>query len=183
MSSPDLVSRIAARNKARVDRLALDIIEKGIDAAIEFAQEAIEGKGEIGLAYRRLVALAIAELSPDDPALWHNHDVNLLLREHCALAIEKGEGLPPALRTFAATAMLQSIPAKPKGRPSDFWQQSIARWVLRDLKLAGIAVYESDGSNGKAPFTGVEVLTKVLAIEERTLRKWWQDRDKKVRDI
>ena len=49
MSNPDLASRIAARNKARIDRLTLDIVERGIDAAIEFAQKAIEGNGETGL--------------------------------------------------------------------------------------------------------------------------------------
>lgn len=183
MSSPDLASRIEARNKARVDRLALDIIERGIDAAIEFALEVIEGNGETGSTYRRLVAQAIAELNPDDPVLWQNYDANLLLREYCALAIEKGEGLSPALRAFAATALRRSIPAKPKGRKGDPWQESIACWVMRELKLAGIPVYESDGSNGKAPFTGVGVLTKVLAREERTFRKWWQKRHKKAWDI
>lgn len=183
MSSPDLASRIAARNKARVDRLTLDIFERGIDAAIEFALEAIEGKGETGSTYRRLVAQAIAELNPDDPVLWQNYDANMLLREHCALEIEKGEGLSPALRTFAVTALRRSIPAKPKGRTGDSWQQSIARWVLRDLKLAGIPVYEGDGSNGKAPFTGVEVIAKVIAMDQRTFRKWWQDREKKDWDI
>lgn len=183
MSSPDLASRIAARNKARVDRLTLDIVERGIDAAIEFALEVIEGKGKTGLAFRKSAALAMAEISPDDPVLWSNHDINLLLREHCALAIKKGEDLSPALRTLAATALRRSIPAKPRGQPSNLWLRMLVCSVLRDLKLAGIPVYEGDGSNGKAEFTGVEVITKVLEIEETTLHKWLQKRDKKVWDI
>jgi hypothetical protein len=51
------------------------------------------------------------------------------------------------------------------------------------LRDAGVPVYYGDDAVGTAQFTAVEVITKVIEIEERTLRAWWQKRVDFLGDI
>lgn len=183
MAKIKITDRIAARHKTRIDALAQAIREDGFDAAIKYAETILEGDGSTAHDFRKTAAIAMAALTPDDPALWDNHDVNTILRKVCAEAIANAEALSAPLRKFAATALLKPIPAKRKGRPSDQWQRILVCAVLEDLKLAGIPVYQSDESNGKAPITGVQIVMKALPLEERTLRGWWQSRLKIAGDI
>lgn len=175
-----VAERIAKRNKARIDALARAIEERGLEAAMEYAQAVILGNSNSSQAYRSSAALGLLELLPEDRIPWQDHEVNMILRGLSAELIAKGQKLPPALCAFAAKALLMSPPAKRRGRPSDTWLRELVYVTLRDLKLAGITVYEGDGSNGRADFTGVQVVFKVIEREERTLRKWWQDRSKEA---
>lgn len=178
-----VADRIAASHKRRIDALAYAIQKDGIDAAIAYAQSVFEGKGGANEIVRNHLAIAYVELCPDDPAIWDDHELNTNLRAICAEAIASGDALSEALRAFASMALMKSIPAKGRGKPSDPWQRSLACIVLQDLKLAGVPVYQSESSNGKASFTGVQIVRKYLVVEERTLRGWWQSRPKVVRDI
>lgn len=175
MSNRDLRSRIAARNKARVDTLALAIKERGIDAAIEFAKEAIDDTSDVGHAFRCNAALALIELQPDDQAVWRDHTINVILRQHCASAIERGEALSPALRAFAAKALVQTAPPKGRGRRNDQWVQVLAIAALRDLSAAGVPVYHNGSTD--AAFYAVDAVAAAMGVKERRLRDWWQDRD------
>jgi hypothetical protein len=181
MSGPDLPGRIAARNKARIDQLAIDIIERGIDAAIEFSRASIEGEGEVGKASKRSAGLALLELQPDNPAIWSNHELNVLLREHGAQLIANGEPLTPALRVFAARALTVPPPPKRKGRPSNQWTQVLAIAALRDLAEAGVPVYHNGSTD--AAFFAVDAVAAAIGIKERSLRDWWQDRKRIFGDI
>jgi hypothetical protein len=173
-----LADRIAARNQARIDALAQAIKRDGIDAAIEYAQSALEGEGSTNLSYRKLVAMQIFELNPSDPAIWNDRELNTILRSICAEAITSGEALSEKLRTFASLALMESIPARRRGQPSDMWQRHLVLAVLRDLNLAKIPVYHGTASNAKANFTGVQIVREIMPLEERTLRDWWQSRPK-----
>lgn len=183
MPKTKITDRIAARHKARIDALTQAIRKDGLDAAIKYAESILEGDGSTAHDFRKHAAVAMAALTPDDPALWDNHELNTILRKVCAEAIANGDALSAPLRKFAAAALLKPIPAKRKGRPSDQWQRILVCAVLEDLKLAGIPVYQSDESNGKAPITGVQIVREVLSLQERTLRGWWQSRPKIAGDI
>ncbi len=178
-----IVSRINARNKERIAALAQSIEQGGISAAIEFAESILLGDSSPIKELRANAALVLLQHAPEDPAIWHDYEVNMLLRERSAELTAQGQKLPTALCAFTAKALTMPLPAKRRGRPSDAWLRELVYVTLRDLKLAGIPVYEGDDSNGKAAFTGVQAVTKVIEIEERTLRKWWQSRSKEAWDI
>jgi hypothetical protein len=178
-----IASRINARNKKRITALAQSIEQSGVSAAIKFAESVLLGNSSANKELRANAALMLLQLAPEDPAIWHDYEVNMILRERSAELIAERQKLPTALCAFAAKALRMSLPPKRRGRPSDAWLRELVYVTLRDLKLAGIRVYEGDDSNGAAAFTGVEAVTKVIEIEERTLRKWWQGRSKEAWDI
>jgi len=183
MAKIKITDRIAARHKTRIDALAQAIREDGFDAAIKYAESILEGDGSTAHDFRKTAAIAMAALTPDDPALWDNHNVNTILRKVCAEAIANAEALSAPLRKFAAAALLKPIPAKRKGRPSDQWQRILVCAVLEDLKLAGIPVYHGDGQDTDAPFYAVDAVATVLGNKERTIRAWWQQRAKVLGSI
>jgi hypothetical protein len=178
MSELKIADRIAARNQARIDALRLAISRDGIQPAIDYAQSVLEGEGSTNLSYRKLVAMQIVELNPSDPAIWNDRELNTILRSICAEAIVSGEALSEHLRAFASQALMKAMPPRRRGQPSDLWQRHLVLAVLRDLKLANIPAYYGESSNGQAKFTGVQIVRKIIPLEERTLREWWQSRPK-----
>ena len=178
MSELKIADRIAARNQARIDALRQAINNDGIQAAIDYAQSVLEGEGSTNLSYRKLVAKQIVELNPSDPAIWNDRELNIILRSICAEAIASGEALSEHLKAFASQALMKAMPPRGRGQPSDLWQRHLVLAVLRDLKLAHIPAYYGESSNGQAKFTGVQIVRKIIPLEERTLREWWQSRPK-----
>jgi hypothetical protein len=178
VSELKIADRIAARNQARIDALRLAINRDGIQAAIDYAQSVLEGEGSTNLSYRKLVAMQVVELNPSDPAIWNDRQLNTILRSICAEAIASGEALSEHLRAFASQALMKAMPPRGRGQPSDLWQRHLVLAVLRDLKLANIPAYYGESSNGRAKFTGVQIVRKIIPLEERTLREWWQSRPK-----
>lgn len=167
--------RIERRNQARIASLAISIKDRGIDAAIEFAKSAVDGTSDVGHAFRRNAVLALFEHQPDGQAVWRDHTINVILRQHCASVMERGEELSPALRAFAAKALVQPAPPKGRGRRNDQWVQVLAIAALRDLSAAGVPVYHNGSTD--AAFYAVDAVAAAMGIKERRLRDWWQDRD------
>ena len=173
-----IADRIAARNQARIDALAQAINRDGIEAAIEYAESVLRGEGSTNLKFRKLRAIQIVELNPNEPAIWHDRELNTILRSICAEAIASGVALSEHLRAFASQALMKSVPAKRPGQPSDLWQRHLACTVLRDLGLAGVPVYHGDGQNTDADFYAIDAVAIALGNKARTIKAWWQDRTK-----
>jgi hypothetical protein len=178
MSKLKLADRIAARNQARIDALRQAIKRDGIEAAIEFADSVLKGEGSTNLNFRKLVAVQVVQLNPDEPAIWYDRELNTILRSICAEAIASGEALSEHLRVFASQALMKSIPAKGPGQPGNPWQRHLACTVLRDLGLAGVPVYHGDGQTTDADFYAIDAVAIVLGNKARTIKAWWQDRTK-----
>lgn len=183
MSELKIADRIAARNQARIDALRQAIKTDGIEAAIGYAESVLKGEGSTNLNFRKLVAIQVVQLCPDEPAIWNDRELNTILRSICAEAIASGEALSEHLQAFASQALMKSIPAKGRGQPSDLWQRQLACTVLRDLGSAGVPVYHGDGQNTDADFYAVDAVAIVLGNKERTLRGWWQQRTETLGDI
>jgi hypothetical protein len=178
MSKLKIADRIAARNQARIDALRQAIKTDGIEAAIEYAESVLKGEGSTNLKFRKLLAIQVVELNPNEPAIWDDRELNTILRSICAEAIASGESLSEHLRAFASQALMKAMPPRGRGQPGDQWQRYLVLAVLRDLNLAKVPVYHGEASNAKANFTGVQIVKRILLIPERTLREWWQSRPK-----
>jgi hypothetical protein len=178
MSKLKIVDRIAARNQARIDALAKAIKRDGIEAAIEYAESVLKGEGSTNLNFRKLLAIQMVQLCPDEPAIWNDRELNTILRSICAEAIASGEALSEHLRAFASQALERAIPARGRGQPGDPWQRYLVCTVLRDLRSVGIPVYHGDGQNTDADFYGIDAVAIALGNKTRTIKAWWQERTK-----
>lgn len=170
-----LADRIAERTRARVEALAFDIADRGFAAAEDYARRAFEAADGPMADLRSACAIALVEHLPRDPAI-ESPAVDATLRQHCAEAIAAGESLSPALRTFAARAMLVAPKSAGKGRPAALsaWQRVVAAQVIRDLQDAGIPAYHGDGTDSDALFYGTDPVAAAIGVKERTVRGWWK---------
>lgn len=173
-----LVERLRERQRVRIAALRKDINEKGIDAAIEFADTQLRQSDAVASQAKVDLAFAIIGIFPENPDQWKwGAEVDQLMRQRVSDLLFEGSELPPELSLFAAQAIMHRPKTKTRGQPTDKWRQATACQIMLHLKDAGIPVYYGDDALGTAPFTAVEVLTKVMEIEERTLRYWWQKRE------
>lgn len=172
-----LADRIAERTRSRVEALAMDIAERGFVAAEEYARSAFDESNGPLADLRLTCAIALVEHAPGDAAL-HDPAIDSLLRKHCSDTIASGESLSPALRDFAAKAIL-TVPAKAgKGRPaaSNAWQKLVVIQVIKDLQEAGIPAYHGKGTLADALFYGTDAVASALDVSESTVRSWWRSR-------
>lgn len=170
-----LADRIAERTRSRVEALAFDIADRGFVGAEEYARSAFRAADWPMADLRKACAIALVEHMPSDPAI-ECPAVNALLRQHCAGAIAAGESLSPALRAFAARAMLVAPKSAGKGRPAALsaWQRVVAVQVIHDLQDAGIPAYHGDETGSDALFYGTDAVAAALGVKERTVRGWWK---------
>lgn len=169
--------------KARIDILSSDLRNRGFEAAVEFAKNCVFEADEAFTVMRLNMALAVVELSSDDKIVYQNHDMNLILRQHCAGKISIGEQLSHKLRVFAARSLIESPPSQKRGRPTSRWTKILALGILRDLRTAKIPVYHGDQTSADAQFYGVDAVAAAIGTDERTLRGWWQKRAELLGDI
>jgi|GEM_PF-2971850 hypothetical protein len=172
------------RQRSRIEALKRDIRDKGIDGAIEFADAALRDNASSSIQAKTSLALELINLFPDDPTKWGwdaETDRNLRLRS--SELLKNGSAIPPELGLFAAWAILQAPSERRRGRPSNKWQKTAICQIMLHLRDAGVPIYYGDDAVGTAQFTAVEVITKVIEIEERTLRAWWQKRVDFLGDI
>jgi hypothetical protein len=174
----NLIDRIEKRSRFRIETLALDIANRDFIAAEEYARRAFNESDEPLADLRRQCAIALVEHSPGDSSPLTDPAINSELRQHCAKAIASGEAMSPALRDFAAQAILIAPTKAGKGRPaaSTVWQKLVVIQVISDLRGAGIPVYHGDGQDSDARFYGTDVVASALGVEERTIRGWWKQR-------
>ena len=172
-----LADRIAQRTRARVEALAFDIADRGFVAAEEYAHSAFEASDGPLAELRKTCAITLVERMSGDPAI-ESPAVDAILRLHCADAIAAGDSLSPALRAFAARALLASPKKAGKGRPAatSAWQRLVVAQVIRDLNEAGIPAYHGDGSKADAKFYATDAVASALGVKERTVRQWWKER-------
>jgi hypothetical protein len=172
-----LADRIAERTRARVEALAFDIADRGFVAAEEYARSAFDASDGPLAELLKSWAIALVEHKPSDPAI-DSPAVDAILRLHCAEAIAAGDSLSPALRAFAAHALLAAPQKEGRGRPAaaNAWERLVVAQVIRDLKEAGVPVYYGDDSLAEAEFYATRAVASVLGVKERTVKKWWQER-------
>lgn len=180
----ELIERLRELQRARIQALRKAIDEKGISGAIEFADLLIRESHEASSQRKIHFACALIGIYPENSDEWiWGAEIDQLLRQQVSNLLFEGRELPPELGLFAAWAIMRAPVCKAKGRPSDKWMQATACQIMLYLRDAGVPVYYGDDALGTAPFTAVEVLTKVMEIEERTLRSWWQKRSDFLGDI
>lgn len=180
----ELIERLRELQRVRIAALRKDINEKGIDAAIEFADTQLRQSDEVASQAKFDLAFAVIGIFPENPDQWKwGAEIDQLMRQRVSDLLFEGSELPPELGLFAVHAIMHRPKSRAKGQPTDKWRQAAVCQIMLHLRDAGIPVYYGDDALGTAPFTAVEVLTKVMEIEERTLRYWWQNRAQVLGDI
>lgn len=172
-----LTNRLAKAQHHRIETLALDIARHGFDAAVEYTKSALSD-GNPALAELHLTAaIRTLEADPDSPAL-KTPEADAALRAHCSTLIADGQALAPALRAFAARAMLNSPAKSGRGKPSavNAWQKPVVLQIIVDMQKAGIPAYHGAGTDADAPFYATDAIAAAIGVSERTVREWWQKR-------
>jgi hypothetical protein len=175
---------LGKRHRLRIEALKRDIRDKGIDGAIEFAEAALHDDGGSNIQAKTALAFAQISLFPDNPNKWAwDAETDCHLRLRSSELLKNGSSIPPELGLFAAWAILHAPIERRRGRPSNKWQKTAICQIMLQLRDAGVPVYYGDDTIGTAQFTAVEVITKIIEIEERTLRELWQKRVDFLGDI
>lgn len=172
-----LANRLAKAQRYRIETLALDIARHGFDAAVKYTKSALID-GNPALAELHLTA-AIRTLEADsDAQVLKTPEADAALRAHCSALLADGRPLTPALRAFAAGAMLTGPIKGGRGKPSAItaWQKLIVIQVIVDMQNAGIPAYHGQGTDADAPFYATDAIAAAIGVSERTVREWWQKR-------
>lgn len=171
-----IADRIAARRGQRLAALKVAIDERGIKAAEDYARSLLSNSEPKSQEIQEALALASLAFAAESNLHLSDAKIDAVLRRICAKAMIAGSALSPALRKFAADAIVREPTRKKRGRPSNQWKMIVARQVVEDLREIGFPAYHGAGQDTDAQFYGVDVVGSAFNLKERTVREWWRNR-------